>query len=295
MSTNKKRQLIGLLILIGLVMVVLAVSLPGLKMQFGENLYARQDVQQNEGFANTEIDPTSFDKFMSVFSTIVIILLILYLVTSLFSKDGRKRLLGMVGVFVVLVLMILVFKSTLYQPEDLALLAPPPAPESTLVVLEGENRTPVEFNPEPKSWLLTVMIVGAAVLVAVIIFSFINKIPNEVFADNSQLEEFAETAQSALADIEADIGDFDDIIIRCYAEMSRVLQTEASIHRVKAMTAFEFEQELVRYGFPAQPVHRLTRLFEQVRYGHQPSGETEKQTAVESLSELLTYIRRLDE
>lgn len=293
MSINKKRQLIGLFILIGLVMVVLAVSLPGLKMQLGQDLYAQQDVPQNELFSDTDADYTAFNKFMQVFSTIVAVLVGIYLVASLFSKDGRKRLLGVVGVFLILALLVLIFSNVLSPMEDFEQVIPPAAPEATRVEFEGETGTPVQFNPEPKSWLLMVMIVGGAVLVAAVIFSFIKKLPNESTADNPQMAGLAETAQSALTEIEAEIGDFDDIIIRCYVEMSRALQTEASIHRVKAMTAFEFEQELVRFGFPAQPVQQLTRLFEQARYGRQPSGEAEKQIAVESLRELLAYIRRL--
>jgi hypothetical protein len=57
------------------------------------------------------------------------------------------------------------------------------------------------------------------------------------------------------------------------------------------MTTHEFERELLQRGFPALPVQRLTRLFEQVRYGGQQPGVFEKQTATESLREIIAFCR----
>jgi hypothetical protein len=109
--------------------------------------------------------------------------------------------------------------------------------------------------------------------------------------NSSQFDEIAEKARSALEDIESADFKFEDVIIRCYAEMSYVLQTQNGIKRPRAMTTFEFEQELIKTGIPARPVQQLTRLFEQVRYGHQDSGEKEKQMAVESLGEIIDFCK----
>lgn len=275
----------------GLLMVILAISLPDLQMQMGGDLYARQDADQNEDFTSAESDYTAFEIFMRVFSTIVIILLLIYIVSSLFSKEGRKRLLGSVAVFLLLALMMLIFSNVLSPMEQMEELPAPLAAEQKPIETEEATGTIVEFDPEPKSWLLVVMIVAGAVLLAVIVFSFVNKFPGQSAPGTSQYEEFAEKAQSALEDIESDKINFDDIIIRCYAEMSYALQTQTGIQRSEAMTTFEFEQELIKSGFPAQPVQQLTRLFEQVRYGHQQSGETEKHIAVKSLGEIVEFCK----
>jgi hypothetical protein len=60
-----------------------------------------------------------------------------------------------------------------------------------------------------------------------------------------------------------------DVILRCYVQMSRVLQKEQKLELKQTMTARPFERLLEARGFPAAPVHQLTGLFENVRYGYQ--------------------------
>jgi phosphotransferase system glucose/maltose/N-acetylglucosamine-specific IIC component len=292
MSTDKKRELLGLLIVIGLLMVVLAAGLPGLQMKLGMNLYAQQDAEEVEDFSTSqELDVTNFEAFMRVFSAIVNILLAIYIVISLFSKAGRKRLLGTLGVFVLLILLMIFFSNT-FTPYELTEEPPPaPADEGEPLEIEEETRTPVEFEPNPRPWLLTIVIIAGAILLAGIVFFSLSRFSRQKTPDAAQFEEIAEKAQSALEEIEAAKFSFEDIIIRCYADMSLALQAERGIQRGAEMTTFEFEQELIKDGFPARPVQQLTHLFEQVRYGHQDPGEKEKQAAVECLGDIIEFCK----
>ncbi len=45
------------------------------------------------------------------------------------------------------------------------------------------------------------------------------------------------------------------------------------------MTPHEFEQQLQRAGLPAEPVHDLTHLFEEARYGGAGDGPGRRGTA----------------
>jgi hypothetical protein len=149
-----------------------------------------------------------------------------------------------------------------------------------------------EFDAHPQSWMLILIIVGAAALVAAITFFVLRSLSKHGSTDDDEFLELATRAQVAIDDIEANQVEFDDVIIRCYVEMSQALRTERGIKRKEAVTTQEFEKELLAKGFPTHPVHQLTQLFEQVRYGHQQLGEDAKKRAIESLREIIAYCKR---
>jgi hypothetical protein len=85
--------------------------------------------------------------------------------------------------------------------------------------------------------------------------------------------------------------DFKNAILRCYQQMSLVLKREQEIEFEIAMTAREFEASLMERGFPVEPIHQLTRLFELVRYGNEsPTGEEEKK-ALMCLETIVQFCR----
>jgi hypothetical protein len=102
----------------------------------------------------------------------------------------------------------------------------------------------------------------------------------------SAMQSLADEAQSAINAIQAG-GPLEETIARCYRDMCNVLQQERGIARGIAMTPSEFEQVLQDKGMPAQAVHQLTHLFEQIRYGSQPAGPREEQLAIESLTAIV--------
>ena len=55
------------------------------------------------------------------------------------------------------------------------------------------------------------------------------------------------------------------------------------------MTTGDFEGLLLEKGYPYEPIHRLTGLFEAVRYGHQHSGRSEEQTAITCLEAIIHF------
>jgi len=61
--------------------------------------------------------------------------------------------------------------------------------------------------------------------------------------------------------------DADVVVLRCYREMLAIT-CEATRIKHDALTPREFEAELHDVGLSTESVHRLTELFELVRYGH---------------------------
>jgi hypothetical protein len=98
-------------------------------------------------------------------------------------------------------------------------------------------------------------------------------------------------AQAALDAIMAG-ADLREAILLCYLQMVETIKEYRGIYRDQDMTPREFEVFLEKRGVPRDPVHQLTRLFEDVRYGTFKPGRTDEQTAISSLSSIVSACQR---
>ncbi len=98
--------------------------------------------------------------------------------------------------------------------------------------------------------------------------------------------QLAEAAQNTIESIQSG-DDFEITVVRCYQEMSRVVEKQKGIARERAMTPREFEDRLIDRGLPQGAVQTLTRLFERVRYGSAPTGARELDLAVSCLTDIV--------
>jgi len=105
---------------------------------------------------------------------------------------------------------------------------------------------------------------------------------------SGSLDDLAAIARSSLDDLESG-RDWDDVIVGCYARMSEAVSRKRGLFRVQAMTPAEFARRLEQAGLPGDPVRRLTRLFEAVRYGGRRSNQNEVNEAVSCLTAILHY------
>ena len=85
---------------------------------------------------------------------------------------------------------------------------------------------------------------------------------------------------------------FKNVIVRCYTEMSLILQREQGLALEETMTAQEFERLLIARGIPHPPIDQLTCLFEAARYGYHPPTSADERAAYESLNAIVRYIRQ---
>jgi Flp pilus assembly protein TadB len=132
---------------------------------------------------------------------------------------------------------------------------------------------------------VVVALVGAALIAAVA-----RAIWRRRQRPSTSLDQLAEQAQDAIDAIEAG-ADLKDTVTRCYFEMVQVLREERGIQRQRAMTPREFEARLEEAGIPTAQVRRLTRLFEEVRYGDKSLGDEEERQAVISLTSIVRFCR----
>jgi hypothetical protein len=101
----------------------------------------------------------------------------------------------------------------------------------------------------------------------------------------------ADAAQDAIDTYQTG-GSFKNVVIRCYVEMSAAVAKYRGIQRQDTMTPREFEHQLAQLGFPAEPVRRLTRMFEAARYGSQTPGEAEEQQTMQSLAAIMNACQK---
>lgn len=143
--------------------------------------------------------------------------------------------------------------------------------------------SPLGDPPQRVVQLVLIGFVFGAVLLAIMIWKQWPS-PNTV---EVQLSQQAESALNAL-----ELGkDFRDVILRCYLQMTQILQAERNIERSASMTVREFEDILEGKGFPAEPVHQLSRLFEKVRYGREKLLSEDEKTAIQSLNKMIEFCR----
>jgi hypothetical protein len=132
-------------------------------------------------------------------------------------------------------------------------------------------------------WLIGIGLLSISIVMGVRIFG----LPSKRTTTLSRIGLEAEKAWQALQTGRT----VKDVIIRCYRQMSLVLEKEQGIERQDSMTTREFEKFLEAAGLPRDPIHQLTQLFEAVRYGDGQPNPMDKQTAIRSLEAIILYSR----
>lgn len=102
------------------------------------------------------------------------------------------------------------------------------------------------------------------------------------------LKKIAQIARSSIDELTAG-RESTDVIMKCYYRMSDAVSEKRGLDRNASMTPGEFAAHLEKAGLPAVAVHRLTRLFEGVRYGGYRSSPGDVREAVASLTAILDY------
>lgn len=146
--------------------------------------------------------------------------------------------------------------------------------------------TDEEFDPETvPSWVVWTASLVTGLLLAATIIVIVNQI-RKARPQETSMEKIARKAREALRDLQGG-GDYRDTILRCYAEMSRVVREERGVSRNKDVTAREFTDYLIQEQLPDEPVRQLTRLFEKARYSAATPTANDEMTAITSLEAII--------
>ena len=200
---------------------------------------------------------------------------ILYLVIS---SEARKRVLRDIVWLAGMLLMLYLIVRALH-PFLLFAPAEGEAQASQPPLSPGEMQKLAELLTHPPLWLTFAI---SAVLIALLLGVIWYLWQRFLRPPESTLELLAQEAQGALRDLRSG-RDLKDTVMRCYHEMNRILSEHRGLRRRRAMTPREFEQHLERAGLHSEHIRKLTRLFEEVRYGAKKPGEREEREAVRCL------------
>ena len=220
--------------------------------------------------------------FVRILLALSIILFPFYLIVSILTREGRRRLLMNILTIIALMIALAALRNltanlNLEMPGSENLVQPP----------TGQETPPpdAEFDVIPPDWTVTAVTLAVSLLIvglgaAVIAFAVAKRKPP------SPMQQLAVEAQQAIDELQAG-GGLEETIMRCYRDMCKVVQDRRGLQRDAAMTPGEFEQALRAGGLPREAVHQLTHLFEEVRYGAKQAGERERRQAIDSLSAIV--------
>jgi hypothetical protein len=158
--------------------------------------------------------------------------------------------------------------------------------EESFLSTAPESRISPDLLENPPDWIDPISIAVTVGIAAAAVGTIVLLVRKRWSEDRGTLDLIAAGAETALADIQAG-GDLRDAVLRCYIEMSQGLRRSIGLIRQVGMTAREFESALTKAGLPNDSVHRLTRLFESVRYGQHEATEGEIREAVDCLQEIV--------
>lgn len=210
-------------------------------------------------------------------------LVLLWIITFILRPKSRKYLLSRMLAYFILLLLISGLIFALRQPAGIENLettnplfsSPVPAGQPT-----GADRpAPPPYIVTPPRWLIiAVSVAVSALMVGAGRFLWIQRLKPQP----APAALLAQQAQEAVQAIEAG-QNLTNTVMACYLKMTQILQEQQGVSRQAAMTPREFEAHLSQMGLDNRHIHRLTRLFEAVRYGNAPSGQQQEQEALACL------------
>jgi hypothetical protein len=278
----KKNRLAAAILLITVVLILLiAAGIPNLELQPGQKyvLPTAEDDTYTGGRGRYATGEGILFLMRFLFA-VAIIMLPFFLLYTLFTPEGRRRLLAL--------LVIIAFVFVIISNRD----EPPSVPEPT-PALEGEeapgfrsedytglyNVAPPPLE-EPPDWISYAIITGAALVFATLVVGGIWYYRKRAMED--ELSRLGLEMRMAIESIEEG-GDLGNTILTAYRDMSRVVRQTQGVERTGATTPHEFISVLTGKGLPLDAVQDITRLFEQVRYGSKLASQADEQRAIASL------------
>ncbi|MBN1137442.1 MAG: DUF4129 domain-containing protein [Anaerolineae bacterium] len=261
---------------------LLAASLNNLEFKPGESFILPQGPRVPSGSPALEFPAVLFDAFLVLLG----IALLISLVIMARSPRDRRLLLRNVGQVLLLAVIGLLVSSLYRSEEKLEVQTTPgaraPSPVSGPVEMVESLGTPAPVTfapPVVPGWVRY-----AATLVAIGLVGVLGYWGWRFF--HNPKEQLHEITRSALDDLFAG-RNWEDVVIQCYADMNTAVSRRRGVGRHQAMTPREFGVRLEHIGLPTNSVNRLTRLFEQARYGSHRSTPDQIREATDCLAEIM--------
>jgi len=285
----RKNKLLVLLFL-GLAiaaMLLLSISLPGLKFQPGQPFSFGTPPPASSGPPQTG-GSDIYVWLLKGLLALGIILFPIYIIISLFTPEGRKRLLVQLTGFVILFAALLLLSNHSTPPLQISPASTAGLPSQPVLTPPPSLPPFVARSSTGAEWGIMLGLAALIAVAALLLYRTYRR--REILTTAGPLDRLAREAQGAVNALAAG-EDIRDVVLRSYYQMSRVLDEERGIRREVAMTPHEFLQTLTSKGVPNEPVRELTLLFEEVRYGSRQPGKPEEQRAIASLQAIINYCK----
>jgi hypothetical protein len=267
-------------------LLILAAGISGLEFRSGQPFSLSRQEEQGTGEALNMEWVDLVLTLARVFLGLAVILMPLYVIYLFFSRQARRDLMRLLAALVPLIALLLILsrlpQSQFMEEELLGEGGPGFGDEILPAPL-------VEFVANPPNWLINLVgVLLALVLTGIVAIIIINRKRKPVKL--MPFERLAQEAEEAISDLYAG-RDLRETIIRCYRDMGLILDQERGIRRSDTMTTQEFEKLLQGKGLPDEPIHHITLLFEEVRYGNITPGEGDETRAISSLRRIAVALR----
>ncbi len=222
--------------------------------------------------------------FLQWFIVIVLVILVLGFALALINRQTRKRVLLALLRFVLTLLGLwwLFEYSGLRLGREMPLISGEPAGPAALSALQ-QSPAPEFAPPQVNSWLGFWVSFGLALGLVALLWWFLRRTQTRQGRPYADLAGIARQALDGLQEGH----NWDDAIVAAYIRMNEAVSAERGLIRQPATTPAEFATRMEQAGLPGEAARSLTRLFEQVRYGAQPSTRQERDQAAAALGAIL--------
>jgi hypothetical protein len=282
MTSSAKRRTLILLGLVIIMTIIIAASLSRLEFQTGMPLPRLENSQVVVAPAATgPFLAIPAGKFLGVFFALFLAGSMLYVFYKLLTKGLQwKNITGFLLRFLVISLIIAgILLLIMFLPSS-------EVSNSTAVpVTTAELPMTAPLGPVPPSvlWLVVIGLLAAGIAVGIWILTSASRRTTPIALLGFEAEKAWQALKNGL--------DLKDVIFKCYRQMSIVVEKERGIKRKEFMTTGEFEDLLEAAGFPHEPIHQLTQLFEAVRYGNWQPNLSDEQKAINCLEGIMLHSR----
>ncbi|MEI2611978.1 MAG: DUF4129 domain-containing protein [Candidatus Promineifilaceae bacterium] len=267
-------------------LVILAAGLSELNLDPGQTFAIQED---NVVTGNTTTI-TSFSPQWLIAAAVTLALIATLINFILTIRKGLRHTLPGIVSFVLFLLLLFFLREQMgtISPEAI----PQEMTQTQSIDITQLAEEAVAVEPEiatPSDWLVLAIAVGIGLVVTVVGYVIYRRFFYKPAA--ATLQQLALDAEATLVKLQIEDANLRDVVMRCYFDMSKTV-TEHGVRRTEGMTPREFEERLIVAGLPRRDVERLTRLFEEVRYGHIEVGERQKREAMACMEGIVAAAKR---
>lgn len=271
---TKKRKLLALLTVVIVATVLISASLSNVKLQVG------LPFPGGDGDTVDSPAPTDAYHFVPVsrslpkwISTVLWIILLSLLAGYLLYMIYRQPIFRQILIGVLILCVFIGLTAFLYGGKQ--------SPGGVFILPDGSSSDLTRVGPVGRAPSIFVWLsIGGLILLAGMIGFWLYQTTFKAISTKNLIKAEAENAFQEIKDGK----EWKNVVIRCYLQMAQVLQANQGIERETSMTTREFESVLISYKFPEMAVHRLTVLFEKVRYGNKMIESGDEQAAMDCLA-----------